>query len=98
MGTGAPAGPGSPSSGMITNDPPAGWAGVSPTMPTTRTISGPIADSVSSWIGRLPRMAAADGEASTGTTAPKGSARVGAAAPIRPAGRDGNGVPATTAA
>ena len=43
-------------------------------------------------------MAAAAGDASTGTTVPKGSSRVGAAAPIWRAGKDGNGVPATTAA
>jgi hypothetical protein len=98
LGAGAPAGPGSRSSGMITNGPPASWAGVSLTVPTTRTMSGAVADSVSSWTGRVPRMAAADGDASTGTTAPGGSTRPGAAAPIRPAGKGGNGVPATTAA
>jgi hypothetical protein len=47
-------------------------------------------------VGAEPRMAAAAGEASTGTVAPGTS--VPPAAPILPVGKAGNGVPATTAA
>jgi hypothetical protein len=50
-----------------------------------------------SWTAPVPRMAAADGEASTGTVAPEDSVRP-VAAPIFAVGKAGNGVPATTAA
>ena len=83
---------------MTTKAPPPGWAGVLSMMPATRTLSGPTAPSVLSWTGAVPRMAAADGEASTGTVAPSGSGVAGAAVPISWAGKGVNGVPATTAA
>ena len=83
---------------MTTKGPPAGRAGVSPRTPATRTLSGPIADSVLSWPAPLSRTARADGEASTGTVAPSGSTVRGAALPILPAGKAENGVSATMAA
>ena len=98
FGTGAPVGPLRVRSGMTTKAPPAGRAGVLARMPATRTVSGPIAPSVLSWTGAWPSTVAADGEASTGTVAPSGIGVVGAAFPIWPAGKAGNGVSATTAA
>ena len=82
---------------MTTKAPPPGWAGVLLRVPATRTLNGPIAVSVVSCVAPVPRMAAADGEASTGTVAPKGMIPP-AAVPILAAGKAGNGVPATTAA
>ena len=97
VGSGWPAGPGRICSGMTTKAPPPGWAGVLLRVPATRTLSGPIAVSVVSCVAPVPRIAAADGEASTGTVAPKGVLPPGAV-PILAAGKAGYGVPATTAA
>src|SRR5208282_2819161 len=78
LGAGEPAGPGRVSIGMTTKAPPPGWAGVLLRMPATRTLNGPIGYSELSRVAPAPRMAAADGEASTGTVAPKDSAPPGA--------------------
>ena len=82
---------------MTTKAPPPGWAGVLLRVPATRTLNGPIADSEVSCVAPAPRMAAADGEASTGTVASKGMMPP-VAVPILAAAKAGNGVSATTAA
>src|SRR5580700_8696993 len=97
LSAGRPDGPGSRSSGMITNVPPPGSAGVSSRVPATRTVNGPAGTPDVSWVAPWPRTAAASGEASTGTGGPEDRTPPGAA-PIAVAGKAGNGVLATSAA
>src|ERR1700683_1857911 len=94
FGAGWPPGPGSVSCGITMNVPPPGWAGVLARMPTTRPLNGPTGDSEVSCVVPRPRTPAADGEASTGTTA----GAVPEDGPTLAAGKDGYGVVAVTAA
>ena len=80
----------------IRKAPPVGWAGVLATCPTIRTLIWPGVSSEVILATAWPRLAAAAGEASTGTVV------VGDSGPpettlIADTGTAGNGVPATTA-
>src|SRR5271170_5486332 len=82
-------------SGRMTNVPPPGSAGVPVRMPATRTETWAGGASEVSCVPPCPRRAAATGEASTGRVAVKADAP--GAVRILAAGKDGNGVLATTA-
>src|ERR1700691_180670 len=70
LAAGPPSAPGRVCSGMMTNMPPPGQAGVRVTMPVTWTRTGPSCGEEVSSLTCAPSAAAADGEASTSMTAP----------------------------
>src|SRR5271156_830127 len=82
-------------SGRMTNVPPPGSAGVPVRMPATRTETWAGGASEVSCVTPCPRTAAAAGEASTGRGAVTADAP--GAVRILAAGKDGDGVLATTA-
>ena len=88
--------PASPCCGMIRKAPPAGWAGVLAACPTIRTLIWPGVYSDLILATAWPRLAAAAGEASTGTVV-AGDSGPPEATLIAGTGTAGNGVPATTA-